>query len=52
MNCSKCGREMMVSHIEKEVVNGEEKINKVYVCLNDTCPNYSYNSKIKKQKRI
>ena len=46
MNCSKCGREMLVSHIEKEVIDGNENVKKVFVCMNEKCSNYSKDSKI------
>ena len=47
MNCSKCGKEMMVSHIEK---NGDEEVKPIYVCLNPKCSAYSHSSKIKPKK--
>lgn len=47
MICSKCGTEMLVSHIEREVVDGKEEKRKVFVCMNEKCGNYSVNSQIK-----
>lgn len=51
MNCSKCGRELLVSHIEKEVINGEEQVKKVFVCMNEKCSNYSTDSQIKPREK-
>ena len=47
MNCPKCGREMLISHIVKEITDGEEKVKKVYTCVNKGCSEYSEDCKIK-----
>lgn len=47
MNCRKCGRELMVSHVEKNE-NGE--IKRVLVCLNEKCSEYSSQNRIKPKK--
>lgn len=51
MNCSKCGREMMISHVTTEIIDGEEKTEKVYVCVNEKCSEYSSTCRIKPKER-
>lgn len=47
MNCSKCGRELMVSHVEK---NAQGETKRVLVCLNKNCSAYSSDNIIKPKK--
>ena len=47
MNCPECGREMLISHIEMKVENGEETAQKIFCCVNKDCIAYSDECKIK-----
>lgn len=47
MNCPECGREMLISHVEIKVENGEEKAQKIFSCVNKNCNAYSDECRIK-----
>lgn len=49
MNCPKCGREMLISHIVREETDGEERVKKVYTCVNRNCGEYSSECRIKER---
>lgn len=49
MNCPKCGREMLISHIVKDETDGMEKAKKVYTCVNRDCVKYSSECRIKQR---
>lgn len=49
MNCQKCGREMLVSHIISEISEngGGNKAKKVYTCVNKDCTEHKKECRIK-----
>lgn len=49
MNCPKCGREMLISHIVTQIIDGKENVKKVYTCVNKNCSEYSESCRIKQK---
>lgn len=47
MNCPECGREMLISHVEKKVEDGVEKVQKIFCCMNKNCNAKSDECRIK-----
>jgi len=47
MNCPRCGREMLVSHVNIKIEDGEEKAEKVYSCVNINCSEHREDCRIK-----